>query len=441
VLRTGVVASDGLRLDVGAGDESGVFACGGTGGEVPVSTAIGVGAADSVDVVARGRADDAFPLLARPESISFRRELSTGVVSSSGGLRVGVGVGVGVDVDVGVDAGGGLGGVAGEASRGGVCDLTDHDVGVAAGDDVGIGVPDLTATELAAVALGGTADVGGCAGAGGELPLFAAGGESSGCVRLAITSIGGPSAVERFDGRTVVSAGLRLAAGAGEFTVVAGAAVSDLTATESAGVGGRVGAGGALPVLAEAVSGVGARAGGAVTGGPSAELRLEVDARVEVEVVGGGAARDGTSILARSESGVVVGATVGAVGCSETDRELSDLAGFESRGTVRAGATASGRASAGLRLGAAAGVELAAVAGAADPDLTATESAGVAITETAGAVAGGGVAILAGTESGNAVEETDDGVGCAETAGGFLGGMSSGACVRAGVTAAAVPSD
>jgi hypothetical protein len=394
VLRTGVVASDGLRLDVGAGDESGAFARGGTGGDVPVLTEIGVGAADSVDVVARGRAGDALPLLARPESISFRSELRTGVVSSSGGLRVDV------------DAGGELGGVAGDTARGGVCDLTDHDVGVAAGDgvdavacvgagaelpvfvegessgcvrlaitsiggpsaglrfdgcavvsaglrlaagageeliSVGVGVSDLTATELAGVALGETADVGGCAGAGGELPLFAAGGGSSGCVRLAITSTGGPSAAERLDGGAVVSAGLRLTARAGEFTVVAGAGVPDLTATESAGVAvgetvdvvGCNGAGGAVPVLAEAVSGVCARAGGAVTG----------------------------------------------------------------------------RASAALRLGAAAGVELAAIAGAGDPDLTATESAGVVVAETAGVVGCGGVAILTGTESGDAVDETVDGIG------------------------------
>jgi hypothetical protein len=414
VLRTGVVASGGLRVDVGVGDESGVLAFGGTGGDVPVLTEIGVGAADAV--VGCGRAGDAFPLLARPESISFRSVLRTGVDSSSGGLRL----------DVDVDAGGELGGIAGDAARGGVCDLTDHDISVAAGDDVDA-----------------------CVGAGAELPVFA-GGESSGCVRLALTSTGSASAGLRFDGRAVVSAGLRPAADAGELTVVAGAGVPVLTATETAGVavgetvdvvgctgagglsvlaeaeaeaesGGGVadgievlasaGTGGELPFLAGTESGVGARVGGAVTGGPSAELRLEVDSRaeveVEVEVV-----RGGVAVLARTESGVVVvGATVDVVGCSETDRGLSDLAGIESRGSVRAGATVSGRASARLRVGADAGVELA-------------------------AIGGGRAAILPGTESGDAVDETVDVVGWAETARGlsFLGGMSSGA--RTGVIAA-----
>jgi hypothetical protein len=149
--------------------------------------------------------------------------------------------------------------------------------------------------------------------------------------------------------------------------------------------------------------------GGAVTGGPSAELRLEVDTRAEVEVE---VVRGGVAVLARTESGVVVvGATVDVVGCSETDRGLSDLAGIGSRDSVRAGATVSGRASVRLRVGADAGVELA-------------------------AIGGGRVAILPGTASGDAVDETVDVVGWAETARGlsFLGGMSSGA--RAGVIAA-----
>ena len=227
----------------------------------------------------------------------------------------------------------------------------------------GAGVPVLTATETAGVAVGETVDVVGCTGAGGLSVLAEAEAESGSGV-------------------------------ADEIEVLAS-----------------VGTGGELSFLAGTESGVGARVGGAVTGGPSAELRLEVDTRaeveVEVEVV-----RGGVAVLARTESGVVVvGATVDVVGCSETDRGFSDLAGIGSRGSVRAGATVSGRASARLRVGADAGVELA-------------------------AIGGGRVAILPGTESGDAVDETVDVVGSAETARGlsFLGGTSSGA--RAGVIAA-----